>query len=53
VAANQHWASDVVFGSAVGLASGRTVTIQLRGSRISAAPLVVPSGGGVLVTALR
>ena len=30
VAANQHWASDVVFGAAVGIASGRTVTLHLR-----------------------
>ena len=53
VAANQHWASDVVFGAAVGLASGRTVTIHLRDARVSVAPLAVPGGGGVLVTALR
>ena len=52
VAANQHWASDVVFGAAVGLASGRTVTIQLRETRVTVAPLAVPGGGGVLVTAL-
>jgi membrane-associated phospholipid phosphatase len=53
VAANQHWASDVVFGAALGLASGRTVTIHLRESRLSLAPLAVPGGGGVLVTVLR
>ena len=53
VAANQHWASDVVFGAAVGMASGRTVTIHLRDTRVSLAPLAVPGGGGVLVTALR
>jgi membrane-associated phospholipid phosphatase len=52
VAANQHWASDVVFGTAVGLASGRTVTIHLRDARVSLAPLAAPGGGGVLVTAL-
>jgi membrane-associated phospholipid phosphatase len=53
ITANQHWASDVVFGAAVGLASGRTVTIRLRDARFSLAPLAVPGGGGVLVTALR
>jgi len=53
VAANQHCASDVVFGAAVGLASGRTVTLHLRDSRFTLAPLAVPGGGGVLVTALR
>jgi membrane-associated phospholipid phosphatase len=51
--ANQHWASDVVFGAAVGMASGRTVTIHLRDSSLALGPLVVPGGGGVLVTAVR
>ena len=50
VAANQHWASDVVFGAAVGLASGRTATIHLRETKVSLAPLAVPGGGGVLVS---
>jgi membrane-associated phospholipid phosphatase len=49
VAANQHWASDVVFGAAVGLASGRTATIRLRETKVSFSPLAVPGGGGVLV----
>jgi membrane-associated phospholipid phosphatase len=53
VAANEHWASDVVFGAFVGMASGRTVTIHLRDTRLALAPLAVPGGGGVLVTALR
>jgi len=53
VTANQHWASDVVMGAAVGVASGRTVTIQLRETRLSLGLLAVPGGGGVLVSALR
>jgi membrane-associated phospholipid phosphatase len=53
VPANQHWASDVVFGAAVGLASGRTVTIRLRETRFSVAPMAASGGGGVLVTASR
>jgi len=53
ITANQHWASDVVFGAAVGAASGRTVTLHLRNTRFSFAPLAAPGGGGVLVTALR
>src|SRR5262249_31830228 len=53
VIANQHWTSDTVFGAAVGIASGRTVTIHLRETRVSLAPLPVPGGGGVLVTATR
>jgi membrane-associated phospholipid phosphatase len=50
---NQHWASDVVFGAAVGIASGRTATLRLRSGSVTFAPLAVPGGGGVLVTALR
>jgi len=50
---NQHWASDVVFGAFVGMAAGRTVTIRLRENRVSVAPLAVPGGGGVQVTATR
>ena len=49
VTANQHWLSDVVFGAAVGIASGRTVTLHLRDTRVSVAPLVVPGGGGILL----
>jgi PAP2 superfamily len=53
ITGNRHWASDVVFGAAVGLSSGRTVTLHLRNTRFSFAPLAVPGGSGVLVTALR
>jgi len=51
--ANEHYTSDVVFGAAVGIASGRTVTLHLRRSRVAIAPMPVPGGGGVLVTALK
>jgi membrane-associated phospholipid phosphatase len=50
---NQHWASDVVFGAALGIASGRTVTLHVRDHRVSIAPLAVPGGGGVLIAASR
>ncbi len=53
VIANQHWTSDVVFGAAVGIASGRTVTLHLRDTRVSIAPMPLPGGGGLLVTATR
>jgi membrane-associated phospholipid phosphatase len=53
VIANQHWTSDVVFGAAVGMASGRTVTLHLRDTRVTLAPMPVPGGGGILITALR
>jgi membrane-associated phospholipid phosphatase len=53
LADNHHWASDVVFGAALGMASGRTVTLHLRDTRVSIAPLAAPGGGGVLVTVAR
>jgi membrane-associated phospholipid phosphatase len=49
VTANQHWTSDVVFGAALGVACGRTVTIKFRESRISIAPAPMHGGAGVLV----
>ncbi|HMF98318.1 MAG TPA: phosphatase PAP2 family protein [Vicinamibacterales bacterium] len=50
---NQHWASDVVFGAFLGIASGRTVTLHMRDSRVTFAPLSVPGGGGVMVSVTR
>jgi membrane-associated phospholipid phosphatase len=50
IVANQHWTSDVVFGAAVGMASGRTVTLHLRNSRLSLAPRAIPGGGVVLAS---
>jgi len=53
VADNQHWASDVVFGAALGVASGRTITIHLRHTKVSAAPVLMPGGLGVTLTAVE
>jgi hypothetical protein len=50
---NQHWASDVVFGAALGIASGRTVTIHMRDSRVTLSPVAMPCGIGVSVRAAR
>jgi membrane-associated phospholipid phosphatase len=50
---NQHWASDVVFGAALGIASGRTVTIHMRNSRVALSPVPMPGGIGVGVRAAR
>jgi membrane-associated phospholipid phosphatase len=47
---HQHFLSDVVFGAALGIASGRTVTVGHRGRAFVAAPMAVPGGAGVLVT---
>jgi membrane-associated phospholipid phosphatase len=48
---NQHWASDVVFGAALGIASGRSVTLHLRDSRVTLSPVPMPGGIGVSVRA--
>jgi hypothetical protein len=53
VTANQHWASDVVFGAAVGMASGRTVTLHLRTTKVSVVPTAIPGGAVVTVVASR
>ena len=53
VAANKHWASDVVFGSALGMASARAVTVRLRNTDVSISPLPLAGGGGILFTMVR
>jgi membrane-associated phospholipid phosphatase len=50
---DKHWTSDVVFGAVLGVVNGRTVTVHLRGAKVSLAPWAVPGGGGVLVSTLR
>jgi membrane-associated phospholipid phosphatase len=47
VAANRHWASDVVFGAFMGMASAQTVTWRVS-ETASVRPLAAPGGGGVL-----
>jgi membrane-associated phospholipid phosphatase len=53
VGENQHWTSDVVFGAALGMVCGRTVTVRLRDTKVSVAPVPVRRGGGVLLTVQR
>jgi membrane-associated phospholipid phosphatase len=53
IPANKHWASDVLFGAFMGIASARTVTVRLREARVSIGMLTTPGGAGVLVTAMR
>ena len=50
---NWHWTSDVVFGAALGIAAGRTVTFHLRDTKVTLSPVPVPGGVGVTLTALR
>ena len=44
---NRHFASDVVFGAAVGIVIGRSVTWH--GRNFYASPMFVPNGAGILV----
>lgn len=43
-----HWMSDVVFGSAVGIAAGRAVTFGHRPSSWSIAPAAMPGGAAIV-----
>jgi membrane-associated phospholipid phosphatase len=48
--ANRHWLSDVVFGSAVGIIAGRTVTSNESERPYPVAIAVVPGGVAVMYT---
>jgi hypothetical protein len=50
---NKHYMSDVLFGAAVGIASGRTVTIGHGRTRFALSPLAAPGGGGIGLTLLE
>ena len=50
LAGNDHWTSDVVFGAAIGIACGRTVTVHMR--RMQIAPVALRHGAGIFVTAI-
>jgi membrane-associated phospholipid phosphatase len=43
---NKHYASDVIFGSAVGVIVGRSVTWH--GRHFYASPMLLPGGGGLM-----
>jgi membrane-associated phospholipid phosphatase len=42
---NRHYASDVVFGAALGVVVGRSVTFH--GRNFYASPMLLPGGGGI------
>jgi len=46
----RHFLSDVVFGAALGIAIGRTVTVGSGRARFAVEPAVTPGGAGVSVT---
>ena len=53
LAHNRHYLSDVVFGAAVGLTAGRTVTFVRGETQFTLSPMVAPGGAGVQVLILR
>jgi membrane-associated phospholipid phosphatase len=53
VGENKHFLTDLVFGAAVGIAAGRTVTFGRGGTQFELAPLAAPGGGGIHVTISR
>jgi membrane-associated phospholipid phosphatase len=50
---NRHYASDVIFGAAIGLVAGRTVTVGHGVSRIAVLPMTLPGGVGVTLQPFR
>lgn len=50
---NRHYLSDVVFGAAVGIAAGRTVTFVNGATRFEMAPMVTPGGAAVQVSVTK
>ena len=50
LSARRHFASDVIFGAAVGIVSGRAVTVGRGANRFAVAPLGVPRGPGISFT---
>ena len=47
---NKHYASDVIFGAALGLVSGRTMSVGHGENRFTFAPVAVPGGAAVVFT---
>jgi len=43
----KHFLSDVAFGAAIGILSGRTVTIGSGNKRFAVTPVAAPGGAGV------
>lgn len=46
----RHYLSDVAFGAAIGMISGRTVTLGHGNARFAVSPAAAPGGGGVNFT---
>ena len=50
---NKHFLSDVIFGAAIGITAGRTVTVSRGRTRFELSPMVAPGGAGVHVAVRR
>jgi membrane-associated phospholipid phosphatase len=50
---NRHYASDVIFGAALGIVAGRTMTVGHGHGAFALAPVAVPGGAGVTFTRLQ
>jgi hypothetical protein len=50
IAENQHFPSDVIFGAAIGLVSGRSATVGKGKATFTVSPLPVHGGAGILLT---
>jgi membrane-associated phospholipid phosphatase len=49
---NRHYLSDVTFGAAVGIATGRAVTFDRGSKRVTISPQMAPGGGAALQVTL-
>jgi membrane-associated phospholipid phosphatase len=47
---NKHYASDVIFGAALGIVAGRAVTVGHGASTFALMPIAVPKGAGIGLT---
>ena len=50
MADNRHYPSDLLVGAAVGIVSGRAVTVGRGSSKFAVTPFAAPGGGGVSLT---
>ena len=51
--ANSHYLSDVIFGAALGIAAGRTVTVGRGPGRFAVTPTTTPGGIGLAFTNVK
>jgi membrane-associated phospholipid phosphatase len=47
---NRHFASDVIFGAAIGIVAGRTVTVGRGRGTFTVAPVALRGGAAVMFT---